>query len=65
MLMTIPLACVLACAVLLYRQVYEVHPAHAFLVVPDKTSSSQSSGSGPTIMDLARQSTGSMEEPCE
>ncbi|KAM5536597.1 hypothetical protein V8D89_009692 [Ganoderma adspersum] len=45
-----------------YRQVYEVHPSHAFLVVPDKTSSSQSSGSGPTIVDFARQST-SMEEP--
>ncbi|TBU34138.1 hypothetical protein BD311DRAFT_747205 [Dichomitus squalens] len=45
-----------------YRQVYEVHPAHAFLVVPDKSSGSQSSGSGPTIADLARQSTASMEE---
>ena len=46
------------------RQVHEVHPSHAFLVVPDKTSSSQSSSSGPTIVDFARQST-SLEEPCK
>ncbi|KAI0675835.1 hypothetical protein C8Q78DRAFT_1066496 [Trametes maxima] len=43
-----------------YRQVYEVHPAHAFLQVPDKPSSSQSSSSG--MIDQARQAM-SMEEP--
>ncbi|RPD59088.1 hypothetical protein L226DRAFT_465506 [Lentinus tigrinus ALCF2SS1-7] len=41
-----------------YRQVYEVHPAHAFLAVPDKPSSSMSSTS--TMVDLAQQS--SMDE---
>ncbi|KAI8996601.1 hypothetical protein BD414DRAFT_478498 [Trametes punicea] len=35
-----------------YRQVYEVHPAHAFLQVPDKQTSSQSSSTG--MIDKAR-----------
>ncbi|KAH9849944.1 hypothetical protein C2E23DRAFT_736443 [Lenzites betulinus] len=43
-----------------YRQVYEVHPAHAFLQVPDKPSSSQSSSSG--MIEQARQAV-SLEEP--
>ncbi|OSD04772.1 hypothetical protein PYCCODRAFT_1406927 [Trametes coccinea BRFM310] len=43
-----------------YRQVYEVHPAHAFLQVPDKQGSSQSSTVG--MIDQARL-TVSMEEP--
>ncbi|KAI0629363.1 hypothetical protein C8Q77DRAFT_1143553 [Trametes polyzona] len=43
-----------------YRQVYEVHPAHAFLQVPDKPSSSQSSSSG--MIDQTRQAI-SLEEP--
>ncbi|KAI0333845.1 hypothetical protein GY45DRAFT_1296185 [Cubamyces sp. BRFM 1775] len=43
-----------------YRQVYEVHPAHAFLQVPDKQSSSQASSSG--MLDHARL-VESLEEP--
>ena len=46
------------------RQVYEVHPAHAFLEVPRKSSSSQSSGSGTAKAEFARQSA-SLEEPCK
>ncbi|KAI0730655.1 hypothetical protein C8Q76DRAFT_766314 [Earliella scabrosa] len=42
-----------------YRQVYEVHPAHAFLAVPDKPSSSNSSS---TAKDMSQQSA-SLEEP--
>ncbi|KAI0352154.1 hypothetical protein OH77DRAFT_1428932 [Trametes cingulata] len=45
-----------------YRQVYEVHPAHAFLQVPDKQSGSQSSSSGSGMIEQARQ-TMSLEEP--
>ncbi|KAI0738590.1 hypothetical protein C8Q80DRAFT_1222448 [Daedaleopsis nitida] len=44
-----------------YRQVYEVHPSHAFLAVQDKPSSSSSSTA---MVDLSRQA-GSMEESCK
>ncbi|KAI0773292.1 hypothetical protein BD413DRAFT_540851 [Trametes elegans] len=45
-----------------YRQVYEVHPAHAFLQVPDKPSSSQSSSTG--MIDQTQRML-SLEEPCK
>ncbi|CDO69770.1 hypothetical protein BN946_scf184766.g15 [Trametes cinnabarina] len=44
-----------------YRQVHEVHPAHAFLQVPDKQSSSQSYTAG--MIDQARLAM-ALEEPC-
>ena len=44
------------------RQVYEVHPAHAFLAVPDKPSSSSSSSTA--LADISGQN-GSLDESCE
>ncbi|KAH9913987.1 uncharacterized protein BXZ73DRAFT_106769 [Epithele typhae] len=44
-----------------YRQVYEVHPAHAFLAVPNKQSSSNSSST--VVAEFSHRQSTSLEEP--